>query len=65
MAVVQHPVPAPMFFTALAADTKPTLTAGPVGQAIPNGAVLYTTDTPNWYIYSSTNGWSLSTQSEV
>ena len=65
MTVTQHPLPCPMFFTALAADTKPTLTAGPVGQQIPNGAVLYTTDTPAWFEYNLNCGWVASTQSQV
>lgn len=65
MTVNQHPLPCPMFFTGLSTDTKPTLTAGPVGQAVANGSVFYATDTAAWFRYSQECGWVASTQAMV
>lgn len=50
MAIVQHPTPVPVFFTGLVADTKPTTHTG--GQVLPLGAVMYTTDTPAYFLWN-------------
>lgn len=66
MTVNQHPLPCPMFFTGVAADTKPTTIANNQGgSSVPNGSVFYVTDTAAWYRYSQDCGWVSSTQSMV
>lgn len=67
---IQKAPQAPALYIGLAADTKPAPYANNAPNTaqtnlitnvgVPNGAILYTTDTPNWYIFdASTQAWTL------